>query len=845
MRFFLFLLSLIPQFAFAQDAADPTLNTSTMSFAPPVTDLSVQYLGDIFGVVDGVLHGTGTQIMGAMFGVFNAAVLTLGGIVIMYTLIVGTLQTAHEGQVLGQKWNSTWIPIRSAAGFALLMPKATGYSFIQIFIMWVVVQGVGAADTVWNAAVNYLARGGTFIQANSIATSSTNQGLVGMAGSILKAQTCMFGIYNALQIQYAGKPDFQVPNIIDTIAITGQTTKNVPPTPPTPCPQSDYTNGVCSQAANEVCDCGGTISFPGNYQVLSAGLPFGPNYAGVCGSVSWNFTRDGGGGMAGTQPGGTTTPYGQAANPTQAVASDSRSIAIQQVILDTQPIAQALVALMLPPPLTPPPPNYATAFQTWQTANQNDLVYAAEDYLGIMGPYLNYQSMSTNASYIQALEASKANGWILAGDFYYQFAKIGNSASSGSEKSSDIPQVTLSYGNDFTKTIPSLSTEISALNPNSLATDTGLTNTTFGTTPPSVSANYTDQFINTDYTGYAKIVSQSTGTGGTGQPVIKPSTAGTGEGLLEAFGIAVPVLYPAIVLLVLMMQAILSDLNNLTNTNIDPILAIASMGNDIVTWVESIWFGGTIVAFWGTLAAALCAASNPLPYAIFSAMLWFIPMLFLSLTGLAAAGATMAYYVPLIPFILFLFTALGWFIAVIEAMVAAPLVALGIAHPEGQHEIFGKAEPAVMIIANTFMRPTLIVIGFIVGAILSRVALWLLSQGFAQVIPNVPTDPFAVIFIVTISCVYVGIALAIVNRCFSLIHELPARVFRFISGQVEEYGEARAAGEVKQAAEAGAGAAFGAMKSGTEAGKGAIESGVEGMRKQGSPDGKGTKSELE
>ena len=80
-------------------AADSSLN-----FTPPSTDYSVIFLGNLFGVVDGVLHGTGSQIMGAMFGVFNAAVLALGGIVVMYTLIVGTMNTAHEGQMLGQKW---------------------------------------------------------------------------------------------------------------------------------------------------------------------------------------------------------------------------------------------------------------------------------------------------------------------------------------------------------------------------------------------------------------------------------------------------------------------------------------------------------------------------------------------------------------------------------------------------------------------------------------------------------------------------------------------------------------------------------------------------------------------
>ena len=81
-----------------------------LSLAPPITDSSVIYLSNLFGVVDGVLSGTGSQIMGSMMSVFNSAVLALGGIVIMYTVLVGTMNTAQDGQAMGEKWSSIWTP---------------------------------------------------------------------------------------------------------------------------------------------------------------------------------------------------------------------------------------------------------------------------------------------------------------------------------------------------------------------------------------------------------------------------------------------------------------------------------------------------------------------------------------------------------------------------------------------------------------------------------------------------------------------------------------------------------------------------------------------------------------
>lgn len=157
--------------------------------AQPTNDYSFQYLQDIFGVVDGVLHGSGSQIMGAMFTVFNAGALALGGIIIIYTMLVGTLRTAHEGEALGREWSSMWIPIKSAAGIGLLLPKATGYSAIQIFMMWAIVQGISIADGVWNSALSYLSNGGMIVQEELGPANISSQ-----VGNVLKSEVCMYGI---------------------------------------------------------------------------------------------------------------------------------------------------------------------------------------------------------------------------------------------------------------------------------------------------------------------------------------------------------------------------------------------------------------------------------------------------------------------------------------------------------------------------------------------------------------------------------------------------------------------------------------------------------------------------
>ena len=65
-------------------------NSGSLSFAPPPGDFSVVFLGNIFGIVDGVLHGTGSQIMGAMFGVCMTTSNALALALVNYKWCIGT-----------------------------------------------------------------------------------------------------------------------------------------------------------------------------------------------------------------------------------------------------------------------------------------------------------------------------------------------------------------------------------------------------------------------------------------------------------------------------------------------------------------------------------------------------------------------------------------------------------------------------------------------------------------------------------------------------------------------------------------------------------------------------------
>lgn len=137
-RFLILFLGLIPNLVFAQNV-----------FEPVPGDKSMTILASIFGGL-GVFGTSGADPFSAGILMFNSAVLTIGGILVSYTILIGTIGTAHDGEMLGKKFSSAWVPIRTALGTSLVLPVIGGsYCIMQALVGWLVVQGIGLADMVW------------------------------------------------------------------------------------------------------------------------------------------------------------------------------------------------------------------------------------------------------------------------------------------------------------------------------------------------------------------------------------------------------------------------------------------------------------------------------------------------------------------------------------------------------------------------------------------------------------------------------------------------------------------------------------------------------------------------
>lgn len=117
------------------------------------TDTATKMLGYLFGDVKGYFEGTNTHIA-KMFLVFNAAVASVAVLMLLINVMAATIQTAHEGEVLGKRYSTIWMPIRNVWGLAGVFPILGGWSIGQAIMFLAALVGIGIGTLTWKAAVS-------------------------------------------------------------------------------------------------------------------------------------------------------------------------------------------------------------------------------------------------------------------------------------------------------------------------------------------------------------------------------------------------------------------------------------------------------------------------------------------------------------------------------------------------------------------------------------------------------------------------------------------------------------------------------------------------------------------
>lgn len=762
-------------------------------FQIPADDQSIFFLGQIFGNVGTVLpiRGDAPIILGVMFKTFNTIVLTVGALIVLYITVMGVMATAHEGEFLGKKWHKLWTPIRTLLGIATLVPTAGGYSVIQIVMLWIIVQGIGAADFIWTTTLKTIDVAGSVTANPAIPVVGVNNSMK----TLFQAITCD----QAARARYpspVGAPrqgayyctsngGSQFCQVTSNFNPSGDSVFNLGPNGR--CGVMSFCNTATSCADPDSIKCAACKAqhdaLVQNVQQLNAiGKMFvDTDYQyRIFYATSWNtkvpmrpapwiskYCADKGIGTSkccvpsATGEGGCLGNPGDFPNPTNFAVGPS----------------EGAVKFMWKYAIMP-----QTGNTNFLTANTN--LYVATVAAAVTDKISQIATTKSDMQDPRLVEAQKF-GWIYAGAYYYAIAQKNNNnlteANPAFTMSGEDPAVT-SEANELTEYRINYGAAGQLTDAAAISVTQSTGGADFTSSIPTALAPLTDSF--------------KTVTGN----------------IMRDF------------------QKYVSGASDPTKMATNPLSALQSFGYGLLVTIQIFFVVALVVAFIAAILGYLnvfvigTGIVNPIGPTLSTLMLILVPLMMAFMAAFFVIGGTLAIYVPLIPYIIFTVGVIGWLIAVIEAMVAAPIVALGILGPGGQHELLGRAEPAMMLIFAIFLRPGLMIFGLIAAMLLSIVVVTMINSGFNMVMSSILTYPGLIETFLFIAA-YVMLVVTALNKSFALIYIIPDGVMRWIGGQAPGYGGAQdvgeATGQVKGGIEGGASGAASAGRGAVDTTKGA------------------------
>ena len=719
------------------------------------TDLSISYLSQLFGTVGNVLHGTSGQILGQLFYVFNTGILIAAGIWLCYTVLTVLLKSSQEGSFSGQNRNAAVIFLKIALGIAFLVPSpSTGYNVLQAIVAKVIVAGVDLADSMWNKALDYMNDGGTIFSLTPMTADNTDifqnpqndtQTALKAMRTILSNEVCMY-----------------------------------------------QANSQRATPANIIIDNKHhQIQFPGPHDNASATSLSNPE----CGYVSWNI-------------GGFCTDTNSNSKEENAKKCSTYQQAIYQTVTD---LWQTGITYAYYYPVTDDDNSSSTNISKDELDSQakTAIVNAFIDYINLAIPATRIDYVSSDQNKNDFYEkTAREGGWITAGQYYWKLVKY-NDDITGDDNHTQLTKMSipasedqLSDGNDLND---KSKYKITIVGPSKFLLANGTNYRTANQAVIGLPIDGDNGMYATLQIELNSLVPQMTddtfGVKKNSFPSSFPTTASGAKKLGQALlGIMVDP-----------MGEMYHTFTALLDTNKNPLRWAQNVGTHMLKAAGSYvtfltialpvlgFFGGITAGGGGFIIPIITWSGSTLASGLSSIIkMLLLPVIFISVIG----GVTLAFYLPLLPFFIYSFNVVTYFIISIEGFTAAPIVALGLTHPEG-HDFLGRAEQSLILLLNLFIRPPLLVFGLIAALVLSYVTMEFVQHGTASMFYTIGLHNFGkgfsalslwkamftsgysflgpLIFIILVT-MYIFFIYQVIVKAFSIIYLLPNRILRWIGG---------------------------------------------------------------
>ncbi len=716
---------------------------AAMPFSPcddatSCTDHSVDMLRSIFGpVIDALVTGAdpdsvsaASNVIATMMSFFNSGILIVGTLIVSYVAAMGTINTANDGEAMGRNWSSLWTPVRIVAGGAVLLPTASGYSFIQLVVLMFALWGVGFANGTYKTgmAIGVLSPDGVVQGVND---PGSFYGLRDFGKQYLAASYCARAanqIYPGAQVSAAPSAD--------------KTT----------------TNGGRTEYLFQIKDRNATTN-------LGGGEP-------LCGTVSISqYTA---------QPAKDATGIEAALEQLRAAAQNAKIQAATNLMTDLEAWVNTW------------PDDISGDWSNVDSAKFNELVNSAETQVAaaLMAALSDTTAVKSG---FQSLATSLASeGWAMSGGWYQRVGEVrGLIAAITSESVGSVSAPSLSalpadaaasllIGS--VTTVTEAISKKSEIKGNYKAPTSGPGDLT-SVIPKDAQSDINIGSINADFDAKVSLWINSMM-----ESMVEMATGANTSGTTPLCGTA---------------GQMGGSLNRMKCIGDYLTVARAGIGAADV----AIKTGATalrVVA--GTLSSVKGVGTGlDLDKVVTPIWDWVIEVPVKQLAMMATYIEPMAFYfgvfLPSLPYVIFMTVVVGWILAVLQSLIAAPLWA--VMHMTPDRTFVGSQSQGYLLLLSLFARPALAVVGLFAAMLVSDPIIDFIAKGFFAMRGAVVTSTGTVGAISSFLSfawwfmVFGLTLLPVLYMTFGLPQILPDHVLRWIGAGVSDLGETQAVGQMR------------------------------------------------
>jgi hypothetical protein len=640
-------------------------------------DVSGMALDKLFGdnwesltqIANGTVDSSSASLMMVLLQSFSTVALSIGTVIMVYTIFVGTIGTAHEGEPLGKKLSTLWTPLRGGMAVGMLIPTAKGLNILMVFILAGVSGSVSLANYLTSQSFDFLKESGGQIAVSAPPSMRANiedvskQALKTLAGQHFMAYKMDHEFSDGLYKVY---------------------------------PPADESNQyvIAFQPPDEAsADEGdmGTIKIP-------------------C----------------------TTTGGDEVCK--------ARTNALISLIDELIPEARNMAVSVL----TEQEIEYAGA-PTPREIDTDALMSATDRYVSTVTPYISQIIADADPEFQEGLETfaeqASTDGWMMLGSYYWTVSRFTEHTN---ELAGNLPTTTqANYARLLTTTWED----------------------------PAFSALWRLSSERAEEALNARYDAAQTGTDSAWDKFNNMFNKYIGNNAINALASVFTNGDPVVAI---------SNFGHWILVGSEGLVAFAIMGDTIASGVE-----GASESTWGDLVGA-----GTIGKAIRTAAEWAAKITVVFCGTLGVFGLFAAFYIPALPWILWMSAVIGWLILIVETLFAAPLWAVGHLIPEGEGMAGMHGRQGYMLMLGVLARPPLMVAGFFSSIIIFTAIGHVIGLSFGVFNASVTSGNFVgPVTILAQIVIVIGTMIVFSHKVFGLITHLPENVTKWIGGQASSLGE--------------------------------------------------------